>query len=156
MGQRPKNTAKPVSDAGATRRPVVLDTSPKPASSLPRARLFISYKRNVSPDSELATQVFEALRQVHDVFIDQTLVVGKRWAEQIETELRRADFLISFLSAEAVRSEMVVAEIETAHRLAKGQNGRPVILPVRVDFREPFHYPLSARASKVTHSGAPQ
>jgi hypothetical protein len=39
---------------------------------------------------------------------------------------------------------MVKGEIETAHHLAKEQAGRPVILPVRLAYREPFVYPLSA------------
>jgi len=39
---------------------------------------------------------------------------------------------------------MVEAEIATAHRLAQTQGGRPAILPVRLNHREPFQYPLSA------------
>lgn len=90
-------------------------------TNLQRARIFISYKRNVEPDEPVALHVFEVLRQHHDVFIDQTMLVGTRWAERIEAELRQADFLITFLSAESIHSEMVVGEIETAHRLAKEQ-----------------------------------
>ena len=66
------------------------------------ARLCISYKR-VEPDLSVAREVFEALRQHHDVFI-------------------------AFLSADALCSEMVVAEISTASQLTKSQGGRPVIL----------------------------
>lgn len=109
-----------------------------------RARIFISYKRNSDPDERIALQVFEALRHQHDVFIDQTMPVGTRWAERIESALRGSDFLISFLSANSVNSEMVQGEIETAHRLAKEQSGRPAILPVRLAYRDPFTYPLSA------------
>lgn len=38
---------------------------------------------------------------------------------------------------------MVLGEIETAHHLSKGQ-GKPTLLPVRLAYREPFVYPLSA------------
>jgi hypothetical protein len=107
-------------------------------------RIFISYKRNASPDEPVALQVFQALSQQHKVFIDQTMSVGTRWAECIEAEIRQADFLITFLSALSTNSEMVVAEIETAHHLAKSQSGRPIILPVRLAYQEPFLYPLSA------------
>ncbi len=113
-----------------------------------KARVFISYKRSV-PDEDVALRVFEALRIQHEVFIDQTMVVGTRWAERIETELKQSDFLITFLSAHSVLSEMVQGEIEIAHRLAKEHDGRPTILPVRLAYREPFRYPLSAYLNQI-------
>ncbi|MBD1870685.1 AAA-like domain-containing protein [Cyanobacteria bacterium FACHB-471] len=108
-----------------------------------RSHIFISYKRGVSPDETVALEVFKALSEHHDVFIDQTMPVGTLWAERIEAELRRSDFLITFLTQGSVNSEMVKGEIETAHHLGK-QHGRPIILPVRLAYREPFAYPLSA------------
>ena len=112
-------------------------------ASSKRARLFISYKR-VEPDISVAREVFEALRQHHDVFIDQIIPVGVRWGERIDTEIRQADVFIAFLSADAICSEMVVAEISTAYQLTKSQGGRPIILPIRLAYRAPFPYPLSA------------
>lgn len=109
-----------------------------------RARIFISYKRNCIPDEYVAQQMFQALRGQYDVFIDQRMLVGTRWAECIEAELRRSDFLITLLSYSSVLSEMVQGEIETAHRLSKENAGRPVILPVRLGYQQPFQYPLSA------------
>ena len=108
-----------------------------------KARIFISYKRNLTPDEPVALRVYEALSRQHTVFIDQDMPVGTRWAECIEAELRRSDFLIIFLSAASVHSEMVLAEIETAHRLAEEQGGCPILLPVRMAYKEPFAYPLS-------------
>ena len=115
----------------------------KPSGRLgDRSRLFISYKRGVEPDEPVALEIFQALRQDHDVFIDQTMPVGTRWAERIEAEIRRSDFLITLLSAESVHSEMVRGEIETAHQLCQAQ-GKPRILPIRLGYRDPFAYPLS-------------
>ncbi len=108
-----------------------------------RLRIFISYKRGVEPDEPIARQVYEALSQDHKVFIDQNMLVGAHWVERIESELRRSDFLLVFLSAHSVHSEMVLGEVETAHRLARGRNGKPVILPVRLAYYDPFPYPLS-------------
>jgi hypothetical protein len=113
------------------------------------AKLFISYKRNSDPDETVALQIFKALSEQHEVFIDQTMPVGTRWAERIETELRQADFLITFLSAKSINSEMVQGEIEKAHQFGKEQEGRPVILPVRLDYRAPFQYPLSAYLNPI-------
>jgi AAA domain-containing protein/TIR domain-containing protein len=107
------------------------------------AKIFISYKRNIVPDTPVATAVYEALRQEHDVFIDTTIQVGEKWAERIQKAIKDSDYIISFLSEHSINSEMVVAEIETAHHHGKAY-GKPVILPVRLNFSQPLVYPLSA------------
>ena len=111
--------------------------------STEKRRVFISYKRNVEPDEAVANQVYQALSQQHNVFIDQRILVGNRWAQCIETELRNADFLIVFLSEQSVNSEMVQWEISLAQELALRQGGKPIILPVRLAYREAFPHPLS-------------
>src|SRR5215208_216593 len=107
------------------------------------AKVFISYKRNIAPDTSVATAVYESLRQEHEVFIDTTIQVGEKWAERIQKAIKESDYLISLLSTHSVNSEMVIAEIETAHHHGKA-HGKPAILPVRLDFNEPLVYPLSA------------
>ena len=102
-------------------------------ASTKRTRIFISYKR-IEPDLSVAREVFEVLRQHHDVFIDQIIPVGVRWGERIEAEIRQADVFIAFLSADSICSEMVVGEISTAYQLTKSQGGRPVILPIRLAY----------------------
>ena len=106
-------------------------------------RVFISYKRDVSPDEPVALALFKALGQQHEVFIDQAMLVGTRWAEKIEAELRRTDVLIVLLSESSVASEMVQQEVALAHEIAEDNGGTPRILPVRLDYREAFQYPLS-------------
>ena len=54
----------------------------------------------------------------HRVFIDQRLAVGQAWAEEIEKQVRKSDYLIVFLTAESSRSEMVRGEIEIARHHA--------------------------------------
>ncbi len=116
---------------------------PQGEQSTPKKRIFLSYKRDVDPDQTIALAVHQALSQHHTVFIDQTMLVGTQWVECIEREIRQADVLIVLLSAASVRSEMVTAEVALAHQLNQ-EKGRPLILPVRLDYREPFQYPLSA------------
>ncbi|MFM7528014.1 MAG: AAA-like domain-containing protein [Nodosilinea sp.] len=148
---RPGSAARPPS---APLAPVPVSASPRPAPAPTApltdspARLFISYKRDVTPDEPVALAVYQALGQTHPVFIDQAMAIGTAWAERIEQELQQSDVLITFLSAHSVHSEMVLAEIETAHRLIK-QSGKPVILPVRLAYREPFVYPLSAYLNPI-------
>ena len=122
------------------------DTIPTPTSS---QRIFISYKRNVEPDEPVATQVYQALSQQHNVFIDHRLLVGTRWVESIETELKSADFLIVFLSKQSVNSEMVQWEVSRALELARNQSGKPVILPVRLADTEAFPHPLSIYLNQI-------
>jgi hypothetical protein len=107
------------------------------------AKIFISYKRNIEPDTPVATAVYESLRQEHEAFIDTTIQVGEKWAERIQKSIKESDFLIIFLSAHSVNSEMVMAEVETAYHHGKS-GGKPSILPVRLNFKEPLVYPLSA------------
>jgi hypothetical protein len=107
------------------------------------AKIFISYKRNVSPDTPVATAVYEALRHDHDVFIDRTIQVGEEWAKLIQEAIIESDYLIIFLSENSVHSEMVIAEVETAHHHGKAF-GKPAILPVRLAYTEPLVYPISA------------
>ncbi len=117
-----------------------VDARTERGSDIPR--IFLSYKRNSEPDQTVAMQVNEALSTHYDIFIDQDMSVGERWVERIMAELEKADFLITFLSANSVQSEMVQEELKTAHNLAK-QHQRLKILPVRLDYRNAFQYPIS-------------
>ena len=115
-----------------------------PARTEQVKRIFISYKRDMEPDEPVALQILEALEEQHNVFLDQTMLVGTQWAERIEAEIGQADIFIALLSAESVHSEMVEDEIALAHHLSRFRSdGTPVILPVRLNYRQPFHYPLS-------------
>jgi CheY-like chemotaxis protein len=107
-------------------------------------RVFIAYKRATELDERVALDLYRHLSGLgHRVFIDQTMKIGTDWAALIAEEVRSADYLVPLLSASSVNSEMLIFEIEMAHRQYKEQ-GRPVLLPVRLDYREPFQYPLSA------------
>lgn len=113
-------------------------------------RIFISYKRDADPDEAVALGLFRELSQRYpdNVFIDQTMRTGTDWPSRIEAELRKARYMIPLLSAQSAYSEMVAAEIETAHRLAK-ELEHPKILPVRLNYREPLPYPLSAYLNHI-------
>ena len=106
-------------------------------------RIFLSYKRDSQADELLIQSLLVALRKDHDVFVDKDMIVGTPWAQRIESEIRHSDFLIPLLSSESVHSEMVLGEIRMAHDYAKESHGRPIILPIRVAYRESFSYPLS-------------
>jgi GTPase SAR1 family protein len=123
--------------------------TPIPQPSQPGKRIFISYKRDVQPDESVALQILQALSPQYQIFLDQNISVGTSWAEQIEAEIRQADFLIVLLSEYSAHSEMVETEIRMAHNFAQIQSGYPIILPVRLAYRQPFQYPLSAYLNHI-------
>lgn len=138
----------PIADSAPESPTLPEPESPVISSSEPRSRLFISYKRGVEPDEKIALEIYRELSKTHQVFIDQTMPIGTAWAERIEQELKASDFLITFLSEQAVHSEMVLGEIETAHKLMK-ETGQPKILPVRLGYKDSFVYPLSAYLNPI-------
>jgi len=116
------------------------------------ARVFLSYKRNVDPDQALAAQIVDGLTHAGlSVFIDRRLTVGQTWAREIEAQIRQADFLVVFLTAESSRSEMVRGEIEIARHHA-ASSGHPQILPVRLGFDGALPYPLNAYLDSIQYA----
>src|SRR5262245_25618937 len=60
-------------DEPSAATPFVSPASPI-TSEAPRARIFMSYKRDTDPDELVALEIYRALSQQHDVFIDQSML----------------------------------------------------------------------------------
>ncbi|WP_133511930.1 AAA-like domain-containing protein [Candidatus Thiosymbion oneisti] len=120
-----------------TRPPVPVASMPMDLEIRPTSRstyVFISY-RHQEPDSGLAQICAAALRRAgHQVFIDTGVTWGREWAQEIQAALQRCEYLLPLLSAESVRSDMVVEEVKIAAELAQNNQGIPRLLPVRVRF----------------------
>src|SRR5262245_27967675 len=114
-----------------------------------RARVFISYKHKVEPDQSVVDQVVRALEPHHTVFIDKIILPGLEWGKWIHDRISESDFLIVFLTAQSMESDMVRGEIQLAHELAQKQGGRPRIVPVRLAYHENFIYPLSVYLNPI-------
>jgi hypothetical protein len=112
-------------------------------------RIFISYC-HIEPDRTVARQIAAAIKEHHDVFIDQDIRPGGEWGEDIENALQTADFVVVFLSEVATQSPMVIAEIETAHQ-RRLKTGQPTLIPVRLGFDRLLRYPLSAYVNRFQH-----
>jgi len=107
-------------------------------------RVAILYKRNAEPDEQLLQLLEQTLRaEGYDVFIDRHLEVGVEWARHIEEQIREADAVIPLISEAAIYSEMLGFEIAHANDVSQATDGRPVILPVRVDYTGPLPDPLA-------------
>lgn len=114
------------------------------AGSATAQRVAILYNRNSEPDEQLLALIEEALKNEGvDVFIDRHLEVGVEWAKQIEEQIREADAVIPLISEAAIHSEMLGFEIAHANDVAEATNGRPAILPVRVNYTGPLPDPLA-------------
>jgi hypothetical protein len=81
-----------------------------------KAKVFVSY-RDIAPDRLLARQIAAGLQPEHVVLIDTDIPPGQKWGELIQQRLEQSDFVVVILSEAAAASDMVVAEIETAHHL---------------------------------------
>jgi serine/threonine protein kinase len=93
------------------------------------------YKRNSSPDEQLLGVLENRLRSLgYHVFVDRHLRVGMEWAREIEQKIAKADAVIVLLSAASITSEMLAYEIEIAHEASERRNGKPRLLPVRLNF----------------------
>lgn len=117
--------------------PSVPGRAPEPGTPLiaTKLRVAILYKRNAHPDEEILKLLETRLvEQGYGVFVDRHLTIGVEWAKEIEREVRTSDAVIALLSAASIQSEMLAYEIETAHDAAQQNQGKPRLLPVRLNF----------------------
>lgn len=115
------------------------------------SRLFLSYHRRAKCDSALAAYLREELAAADcDVFIDLDMAVGTDWSQEIAGQIDACDCLIVLLSADTVESRMVMAEVRLAHH-RRARDGRPVILPVRVNYTGALGYELGAYLDPLHH-----
>ncbi len=110
-----------------------------PAKKPEQMRVALLYKRNAEPDNSILLMLEAELRaRGYKVFVDRHLAIGMEWAKEIERQIRQSDAVIALLSAASVTSEMLSYEIETAHKAAQEHQGKPRILPVRINYKEPL------------------
>ena len=116
-------------------------------------RVALLYKRNAQPDEHVLDLLEAELRaQGHGVFIDRHLTVGVEWAKEIERQIRTADAVIPLLSASSITSEMLAYEVQIAHEAAQQQEGKPRLLPVRIDFEGELPDPLSSILAPIQYT----
>jgi serine/threonine protein kinase len=108
---------------------------PEPEVKAKELQVVLLYRRNVQPDEQIMRALEERLAgQGYSVFVDRHLAVGVDWAHEIEHKIESADAVVALLSAASVESEMLAYEIQLAHSFSERQNGKPRLLPVRVQF----------------------
>jgi serine/threonine protein kinase len=140
-------------DLGAELRRLAMRTSaniatlspPEPEVKTEELQLVLLYRRNVQPDEQIMQALEEKLTaQGYRVFVDRHLAVGVDWAREIERKIGTADAVVALLSEASMESEMLSYEVQLAHSFSERQNGRPRLLPVRVQFHGEFPDSLHA------------
>src|SRR5438105_85238 len=126
-------TVRDTASTSILSKPVTVDSQPVPA----KQRIAILYKRHAQPDESILILLETELRgQGYEVFVDRHMSIGVEWAQEIERQVRTADAVIPLLSTASVSSEMLTYEVQTAYDAAQKQNGKPRLLPVRIDYEE--------------------
>jgi serine/threonine protein kinase len=111
----------------------------KPSVEPDIKEVVLLYKRNAEPDNQVLGLLEAHLRRSGcTVFVDRHLTVGMEWAREIEHRVSNADAVVVLLSQASIQSEMLAYEVQIAHEAAQKRDGRPWILPVRLNFDGPL------------------
>jgi class 3 adenylate cyclase len=130
------NPALPAKMKAASAGPAIITSAPAPMVS---AAVALFYKRGATRDEELLAFLEKDLsRRGCRVFIDRYLKVGIDWAKEIERVIGTVDAVVPLLSPAAAESEMLSFEIQIADEVSRQRNGKPRILPVRVNWEGPL------------------
>jgi hypothetical protein len=55
----------------------------------------------------------------HSVFVDTQMQVGTKWVEEIEQQIRKADYFVVLLSKVSVPSQIIRREVKLAHQMSQ-------------------------------------
>jgi hypothetical protein len=99
-------------------------------------RIFLCYKRRARPDASLAQSLAQALSPRYPLFFDQGALLSADQIQRIQNELLQADDLIVLVSDEAMRSELVLSQLEIVRERHHAGSPRPQLLPVRLPYQE--------------------
>ena len=98
-------------------------------------RVALLYKRHVKADEAVLKWLEAAfVARGYQVFVDRHLGIGVEWAKELDRRIRESDAVIPLLSAASIQSEMLTSELHIAHDEGLKRNGKPRILPVRLNF----------------------
>jgi hypothetical protein len=110
-------------------------------------QVFICY-RHVEPDESLAEGLYQYLSaRGLSVFLDKRIQVGRDWSQEIDRQLRASRYLVAFLSEHSIHSDMVLHEVEIAYDMKR--EGKLMILPVRVAYRDKLPYDLASYLRRI-------
>lgn len=112
----------------------------------------VLYKHG-APDSAHLLDLLQANLEGagYRVFIDRHLAVGVEWARELKKQISEAYAVVPLLAAEAIGSEMLDDEVQTAHEAQQQRGGLPRLLPVRVRYEGPLPDPLQHALGRLQY-----
>ena len=153
LAMRANSVAAVAPDATTNSQLAFSAPAPQPDAKPQATQVVLLYRRNAQPDQQIMRALEEKLSlQGYRVFVDRHLAVGVDWAREIEKKIATADAVIALLSAASVQSEMLAYEVQLAHSFSERQNGRPRLLPVRVQFDHEFPDPLHSALDGIHYA----
>jgi class 3 adenylate cyclase len=125
---------------GNPQRPARLKAVPeKPIHSARSRRVVLVGERGAEPDQRLISLMEAELAACgHRVIACQGKRAGIEGARERALQIQEADVVIPLISQASAGSEMLCQEVTLAHEAALGRQGKPRLLPVRVDFGGPL------------------
>jgi hypothetical protein len=130
--------------------PIVQSVTPL-ASQASGAQVFISY-RSQDPDRTLAEafQVGIQAAGFSAFMAGASIRLGEDWVRRIDAELEACEYFLLLLSERSAVSEMVTEEVRRAKQL-RDRTGKPMLLPIRVDFPmdSPLNYDLRGYLQRI-------
>lgn len=121
-----------------------------PGSGLPH--VVVLYRPNDDVESKLARNLEQHLiKKGHSVFLDRNPETSMEWATKIAEQIRSANVVIPFLSEEAIENEMLVFQVETAHDTAQSNEGRPILIPIRINWNGDLPQPIGGILDPIKH-----
>lgn len=103
-------------------------------------------------DDHVAAILHEHLSQAgHDVAVDRSQTGSIDWAARIQQMIEEADAVVPLISQQSAFDEVMGFEIEVAQEAQRRRKGRPVLLPVRLDYTGPLPEPAGAILGRVPY-----
>ncbi len=126
-------------------------TKPSTLTITSGAQVFISY-RSQDPDRALAEAFQVGIQSAgFSAFMaGASIRLGEDWVQRIDAELAACEYFVLLLSERSAVSEMVTEEVRRAKQL-RDQTGKPMLLPIRVDFPidSPLNYDLRGYLQRI-------
>ncbi len=97
------------------------------------------HQPGVQPD-EYVCRLFQShlAKHAHQIIIDGQTNFDVQWARGLEARMAKADAVIALVSPTSAHSEALTYEIEAAYDAARRRQGKPSLLPVRVQNDAPL------------------
>ncbi len=129
-----------------------MSESPAPSPTSGLLRVVILFRSSDEREKQLALYLEQQfLSKGHSVFLDQATATNIQWAAEIADAIRSAHVVIPFLSEAAATNEMLAFQVEIAHDTAQKRQGRPTLIPVRIQWHGNLSDPVGGILDPIEH-----